>query len=226
MPNEELYPAETTKTYLRAMAGLPPLPAELPEAGPSIQSRWRDITKGVEEMSTTELAERAVGALGPGILKPFAAGRVLIGGSKAIPELSRYGTQEAYGSAPEYLWKWLRGILRAPQKELSRVRDIRAAAEGPKSTLGRYYHPPESSIELFTKHRPSEETIWHELAHARQYRPDPEEFIKAHQLRLRGLEEPHAYGFGRIMGELKDLPITQEGYNRIYMDLLEEALIR
>lgn len=96
------------------------------------------------------------------ILKPHAIGKVIIGAGRIG---SRSRTRSGKG-----LGHWVSELLRAPQKELSRVKDIRARALS-EHFLGRYL-PASKAIELNPiprRGRLTGDVIWHELTHGRQF---------------------------------------------------------
>ena len=96
------------------------------------------------------------------MLKPHAIGKVIIGAGR-IGSRSRIRPRRG-------LERWVGELLRAPQKELSRVKDVRVRALEPR-TLGKYL-PASKAIELNPlprSQRLTGETIWHELTHGRQF---------------------------------------------------------
>lgn len=162
---------------------------------------------------------------GAGIIKPMAAAKILAkgGGEKA--------------------WPWLRGILRAPQQELSRIQKL--SLEHKPGVFGQYIQGSATprTILLSKIAPPKESTVWHELTHARQYDPW-EKFSGGERIRdlskalnkalkrrgylpqeryLKDPLETHARAMERIAGgPLRG--VKPQEYDELFERLLEESM--
>jgi len=155
-----------------------------------VKRRARNIPRAAKTASPRELAERATGMFGTGILKPVAVGRVLGKGAKIANSmrkelgLPRAGYRPSY--APEKgLTPWITSVFKAPQRELSRVKNIIIKPGYELGGVAGRYIPTKREIELFMSSPVHERanTFWHELTHARQYLPSTSDHIDIRGLR-------------------------------------------
>jgi len=113
------------------------------------------------------------------ILKPYAAARVVATGAKSFPKIAQpatsLGKQEIESWIAKAVSGPLRGVLRAPQKELSRVKDITMAKfpDEAADILG-IYNTILKNIKINAQAlSPKLRTIYHELVHGRQFEHFP-----------------------------------------------------
>lgn len=111
------------------------------QKGPDVERILKDVKESLPGFSPVA-----------GIIRPMAIAKILARGEG------------------KRAWPWLRGILRIPQKELSRIGKL--SVEHRPGLYGQYIKSPsERAILLSKTASPTERTIWHEFAHARQYDP-------------------------------------------------------
>lgn len=181
--------------------------------GPNIERIMEDVKESLPGLSP--------GGIGA-ILKPVAIKKVIAAGlgKKAEP--------------------WLKGLRRIPQKELDLVEDVVVTSKYPKIRGG--YHPPSKRVFLSDLQKPLESTVWHEVAHARQYLPKGKEIIglsksvkeAAKRTKLSSRKqysidphEVHARSVAKVLTEEPYAgPISPEIYNKIYEELFRKSMLK
>ena len=128
-----------------------------------VKKRTKAIATAPKRLSSKELAERATGMLGAGILKPYAMSQIIVKGGKIARPLGKVA-----GEQPEKrLGRWVTQTFRTPQRELSRVSAIDPKASLEKGASGIFY--PGSREMGLSMTAPHTGSVWHGLAHGRQY---------------------------------------------------------
>lgn len=188
-----------------------------------VKKRVKGLPSAVEEMPTSELAERAAMALGPAMLKSTAVGKTAI-----------TGLRQGMGRK---VWPWIREMLKVPRREYARIEDIRV--KPPRGDLYGSFNTETGKIELYKGPHPRAETPVHELAHARQWIPEltesgqTKELMKlATDLEKRGIEplvknipwEMHAESVAKqVLGKGR---LSQREYDVAFRKFLGKAAKR